>query len=268
MTLWDNWKCHCSSIGILMTEPQLKRDREAGELAQTAKSYLKEVYGEFKYKRRHDFSSRYTDKGNLVENDCITMMSRLDKELYSKNEEQVENEFLIGIPDIYKGPVIRQATKVIDNKASWELRNFLAVIDKPLDRNYWSQVQGYLALTGATEGEVSYCLADCPEILLLEEKRYLLMKMVNSGQAGTEYSPAYMDAAADLERLHKFPDIPIEERRVKFEIERDDTFIKSVYENVKKARKYLAYFEKIHLNGRKPPAPSVDLSTIVLTKIK
>src|ERR1700761_4108293 len=133
---WSKWKLHCSSIGILMTDPQTKKEKEAGELSQTAKSYLKEVYGEFKYGRRYDFRSRYTDKGVLAEQECITMLSRLDKEFYQKNEEERESEYLIGTPDIYKGESIMKAKKIIDNKASWQLRHFLAVIGKPLDAGY------------------------------------------------------------------------------------------------------------------------------------
>lgn len=268
MIQWELWKCHCSSIGILRTEPQTKKEKEAGELSQTAKSYLKGVYGEFKYGRRYDFRSRFTDKGNLVENECITMLSRLDKEVYKKNEEEVENEFLIGTPDIYKGEFIMKADKIIDNKASWMLWNFLTVIGKPLDSGYRAQVQGYMAITGAQEGEVSYCLADCPESVLMEEKRWLLARMVDRGEAGTEYSPAYMDAVRKLEYMHKFGDIPIEERRVKFEVERDDEYIEGIYEAVKKGRKYLADFEKIHLNGRKPRVPAISPSEIILKKIK
>jgi hypothetical protein len=262
---WNTWKCHCSSLGKLMTEPKAG---EKGALSQTAKSYLKEVYGEFKYNRREDFSSRYTEKGNLVEEECITMLSRLDKELYKKNTERVENEFLTGIPDIFKGEQIRAAEYIIDNKAPWSLRTFLTVIDTKLDRDYWSQIQGYFDLTGASKGEVSYCLADCPENILMEEKMKLLNRMVSRLEAVTEFSPAYMEAAAELEYMHRFEDIPLEERRVKFEVERDQSFIDAVHEKVKVARRYLADFEKIHLNGKKSPAPALDVSSIKLTKIK
>jgi hypothetical protein len=39
-----NTLIHCSSIGKLLTEPQLKADKEAGELSKTAKTHLIEVY--------------------------------------------------------------------------------------------------------------------------------------------------------------------------------------------------------------------------------
>jgi hypothetical protein len=253
-----------------MTEP---RSGDKRELSQTAKTYLKEVYGEFKYGRREDFSSKYTEKGNLSEEACITMLSRLDKKLYKKNEERLENAFLTGIPDIFEGELIREAEYIIDNKSSWSLRTFLAVLMEKLDRDYWSQIHGYFDLTGASKGEVSYCLVDCPENILQEEKMWLLNRMVSRLQAATEFSPAYMEAAAELERLHRFDDIPIQERRIKFEVVREQTFIDSVHEKVKKARIWLAEFEAFHLNGHKiistpPPAPAINVESIVLQKIK
>jgi hypothetical protein len=92
--------------------------------------------------------------------------------------------------------------------------------------------------------------------------------MISAQKAATEFSPDYMEAAAELEYMHKFGDIPLEDRRVKFEVARDQHFIDAVHEQVKAARIYLADFERIHLNGRKPPPLAVDLSTIQLTKIK
>src|ERR1700744_1271944 len=189
---WNKWKCHCSSIGILMTEPRSAEEKKKGGLSQTAKSYLKEVYAEFKYGRREDFSSRYTEKGNLTEEACITLLSRLDKQLYVKNEEQLENDYLVGTPDIWLGENILKALYIIDNKSSWSMRTFMSVIDSPVDKNYWSQVQGYMDLTSAPEGEVSYCLEDCPEHLLNEEKRKLLYKMIDRLEAMTEISPSYI----------------------------------------------------------------------------
>lgn len=265
MTDWSKWKCHCSSIGKLMTEP---RSGDKNALSQTAKSYLKEVYGEFKYGRREDFSSKYTEKGNLSEEECITMLSRLDKKLYKKNEERLENDFFTGITDIFEGESIRKAEYIIDNKSSWSLRTFLAVLGDKLDYGYQGQMQGYFDLTGASQGEVSYCLVDCPENILMEEKMRLLNRMVSRLEAATEFSPAYVEAAAELERLHKFGDIPIEERRIKFEVGRDQEFINAVHEKVKKARVWLAEFEILHMNGRKPELTPIKDEEIILTKIK
>lgn len=262
---WSSWKCHCSSIGKLMTNPKLG---DKMELSQTAKTYLKEVYGEFKYGRREDFRSKYTEKGNLSEEECITMLSRLDKKLYKKNEERLENEFLTGIPDIFEGESIRKADYVIDNKSSWSLRTFLSVLGDKLDPGYQDQMNGYFDLTGSSSGEVSYCLVDCPENILQEEKMWLLNRMVSRLEAATEFSPAYLEASARLERLHKFVDIPIEERRIKFEVKRDQLFIDAVHEKVKKARIWLSEFEVLHLNGKKPPMPVIDISSVQLTKIK
>lgn len=269
MTDWSKVKIRCSAIGLIMTEPKSAEDKKAGNLSATAKTYLKKVYAEVKYGRKEDFTSKYTDKGNLAEEDCITLLSRLDKKLYKKNDQRLQNEFLTGELDIYEGEHILKAEYVIDNKASWSLFTFLAVLGEKLDPKYDGQVQGYMALTGAPKGEVSYCLVNTPEEIILEEKKKLLFKMNAAGKAGTEYSPAYVEACLVLEKNMLFNDIAMEDRRIKFEITRDDAYITRVYEMVKKCRLYLAEIEELHLNGRPLPVEEkkeIKAEEIVLIK--
>jgi hypothetical protein len=244
---WTNWKCRCSAIGMIMTPPKLKEDKDAGRLGETAKGYLKQCYVESKYGRTYEISSKYIDKGVLTEADCLKMLSSLDNKEYKKNEERAENEYLTGTPDFYAGPDIRHATYILECKSSWSLFSFIDNLEAKLDKNYIAQINGYFAITGAKEGEVSYCLVDAPESIILDEKKSLLWKM--SHLAATEENPDYIEAAAQLEINMIFPDIPPEHRRVKFEVKRDDEYIKRVYAQVEKCRIYLSEIESLHMSG-------------------
>jgi hypothetical protein len=263
---WSKWLCRCSAIGTLMTEPKLVDDKKAGNLSATAKTYLKEVYAELKYGRREEFTSKYTDKGNATQKDCLTLLCRLDKKLYKENNERLSNAFITGIPDFYDGETIRNAQYLIENKSAWSIHTFLAWIGEEVDKGWAGQTQGYLALTNCKEGEVSVCLVDATPEMILEEKRKLLWKMAD--KAATDLNPEYLEACRELEHAMTFKDIPIEECRIRYPITRDDEFIESVYDKVKKGRLYLAEIESLHMNGRKPSAPAIDIKNIPLIKIK
>jgi hypothetical protein len=262
---WNKWRCRCSAIGIIITEPKSAEDKKAGNLSATAKTYLKKCYVEAKYGRVEDFSSRYTDKGTLSQPDCLQLLSFLDEKPYKENKDQLGNEFLTGEPDFFDGPTIKEATYLIENKSAWSLHTFMANLGEKLDKSWEGQLQGYYDLVPtATGAEVSICLVNCPESIILEEKKRLLWKM----DVVSEDSPEYKEACRVLEFQMKFDDIPHEQRRIKFPVTRDAEFIAAVYDRVKKCRRYLVEIESMHLNGRKPPAPAIDITQIPLIKIK
>ena len=247
MTDWSKWKARCHALGILTTEPKLVKDKEAGNLSEGAKTYLKKVYAETKYNRKKDFTSKYTEKGTETQKDCLTLICRLDKTLYKENEERLSNNYITGILDFYDGDTVETAKYVIENKSAWDIHTFLGYLGEKLDRAWWSQGQGYLDLSGAKEGEISICLVDATDSMILEEKRKLLWKMAD--KAATEYNPEYLEACVELERSMTFPDIPMEHRRIKHPIQRDDTFIEKVYRTVEKCRIYLAELERLHIGS-------------------
>ena len=64
-------------------------------LSKTCKTYLQELAIEEMYGIRKEFSSRYTDKGNLVEDESISLAQEvLDFGLMYKNEEHFNNDYL------------------------------------------------------------------------------------------------------------------------------------------------------------------------------
>ena len=244
---WNQILMRCSSLGALMTEPMSKADKEAGELSKTAKNYLKGIYIREKYGRQKDILTKQMEKGVLVEEESITLLSRVWKRMLYKNEERLNNDFITGLPDIFEGESIHKADSITDIKSSYDLFTFISKIGDPLDKDYYYQLQGYMALSGASKAHIAYCLVNTPEHIIAGEK-YRLLKTMN---VISEESPEYIKEAIKLEKNMIFDDIPKEERVLIFTVERDDTIIKKIYEKVFKARLFLAELEETHLNFNK-----------------
>jgi hypothetical protein len=134
---------------------------------------------------------------------------------------------------------------VPDVKTSWDFETFIENVGKPLNPAYWWQQQGYFDLTGAKEGEVSYCLVNTPDSLIEEEKMRLQRKM----DAVTTESPEYKVAVQKLINNMTFDDMPVLERRLKFSVKRDDNAIQTIHDTVPKCRDYLFELQEMHLLG-------------------
>jgi len=241
---WNEVLIRCSSIGNLMTEPKEKAAKDAGELSKTAKSHLKKVYAKEKYGREQDIITKQMQKGTEVEEESITLLSRVLKKMLYKNDQRLNNEYITGLPDIYEGESIHNAEEITDIKSSYDLFTFLPNIGEPLDRDYYYQLQGYMALSGAKRACIAYCLVDTPEHIINSEK-YRLFKSMNFI---SEESPEFYREALKIEKGMTFGDIPKEERVLLFPVERDEEAITKIYDKVAKARIFLAEFEQAHLN--------------------
>jgi hypothetical protein len=228
----------CSSVSKLMIEPKTKADKEAGLLSESTKSYLVDVYVSAMYGRKKEFSNKYVEKGLMVEEDSITLYSRIKKEFFQKNEQLLQNNYLKGTPDLFVGKSIKKAQVIIDIKSSWDIFTYFATHTKNINRDYWWQLQGYMALTGASSARLAYCLLDTPDMLISDEKRKLMYKM----GAVTNESPEYLEACKELDLSLKYEDIPLDHRLNEFYIERDDAAIESLYNKVELAREYLINF--------------------------
>lgn len=244
---WNEVLIRCSSLGALMTEPKENAAKDAGELSKTAKTHLKKVYASVKYGRVQDINTKQMQKGTEVEEESITLLSRVLKKMLTKNDERLSNDFITGLPDIFDGPSIKEANSVTDIKSSYDLFTFLPNIGEPLDKDYYWQLQGYMALTGAKSACIAYCLVNTPDHIIQGEK-YRLLKTMN---VISEESPEFITEALKIEKNMTFDDIPKEERVLLFSVQRNDDDISKAYAKVEKAREYLAQFEKDHLNFNK-----------------
>lgn len=262
MTDWSKTKFRASSWGNLMTEP---RSKSEGQLSKTCQKELIKIYNWVKYGRKKQVVTRQMIKGIKCEPAAITLFSRVEKKLFVKNEIQLENDTKTGHPDIFEGESIRTATEIHDIKNSWELDTFSPKAVEELDATYDYQIQTYFDLVPtAKQGSIAYCLVDAPDELIQDELKRLQFDM----NIIWDQDPAYLVAAAEIVKNMTFGDIPFEECVIKIPVARDEAKIAKMNEKVPLLRDWLAWFDKVRMNGRKPPIPTLNLNDIPLIKIK
>jgi len=244
---WNIVTFRASSWGNLLTEPQSKEDKLAGKLSVTCQKELIKIYNLLRYGRKYDVFTKQMEKGTIGEPESILLLSTVDKKLYLKNEEQLENEWFTGHPDIFEGETIRKATAVHDIKSRWSLESFMPKLIETIDPSEKAQMNVYFDLTGATSGCIVNTLIDCPATLLEGEKYALLRRL----DVATEEAPAFKKEYKQLVKNLTFGDIDPRERIIKQPITRDDELIEKMKAKVPRLREWLADFEKKHLSQYK-----------------
>lgn len=222
----DDILFRCSSLGHLMTEPRSKSE----SLSETTKTHLVDVFVSNKYGRNTDVVNKYTTKGMMVEEDSLTLYSRFKKEIFFKNESHFSNEFIKGTPDI-----VTKHGMVIDVKSSWNIYTFFRNNATSLNKMYYWQLQGYMALTDCKVSTLAYCLVNTPDMLIQDEKRRLQYKM----GVIDDSNKTFEEACQDLDKLMVYDDIPLSEKVIEIEIKRNDSDIERLYQRVKDCREYM-----------------------------
>lgn len=241
----------CSKLGDICT------NLESNELTKGHITFVKKLHRELKYGRTRDLKTKEIEKGRQQEQDAVTLLSRLKGVMLRTNTERITNSFLSGTPDIYIGESIKKAIKGYDTKCPWSLGTFPFPGDK-LDSNYYFQNMGYMALTGARSWTTAYCLVNAPGYLITTEKYYLSRAMGDPLSTDDEFvrrcveiernmifdmgqfrkdNPGYEFHSTEWEH-----DIPMKERLIEFEVERDDNVIDKMYSRIKQCRLKLAEF--------------------------
>lgn len=190
------FKIRCSAIGQIMANSRTK-----GQLSKTALTYVDQWLKEQIYNRRKDIYSKYLEKGLTVEDESIEFIANnLDYGFLVKNEEYFENDFLTGTPDV----IIKD--EVIDLKNSWDCFTFPLLANNLPNKDYFYQLQGYMALTGKPKAKLIYTLMSTPE-----------------------------DLGND-----NYDDIDAKYRIKVFEVERDEEVIAKIKERVEEIRQYIS----------------------------
>jgi hypothetical protein len=214
-------KIRCSSLGKIMTAPRSKSE----VLSQTAKTYIEELAKEHLFGIKKVFKSRYTDKGNEVEEQAIELTEDvLGFEFLTKNEKYFENDYIKGTPDVITTSLI------IDVKSSWSGETFpFFEIELP-NKDYYYQVMGYMWLTGKQNALISYCLVNTPEEIVNDEIR-------RTSWGKYEIEPSE-ETIRDVQSVHNFNHIP-KDRRVKaFHVEYNEGVINEMKTRIEECRKY------------------------------
>lgn len=247
-------KIRCSSIGKVMTN-----GRGKDTMGATCTSYLHQLYLENKYNRKKDFTSREMEKGIRMEEQAITLLALQKRYNFKKNSERLSNDFLTGEPDIFIGDSIQAVEEGFDTKCAWSVWT----MPDELDKMYYWQNMGYMALTGAKKWTTAYCLVNAPADMIINEKN----RMWYALGCPDDTNPKYLDKRREIEKnmifdialfMEKNPhfdfdideweyDIPAEERIIEFTVDRDEEAIEAIYQRIRDCRAYMTdkYGKKI-----------------------
>jgi hypothetical protein len=217
----NTFKVRCSALGKIMTSPRSKSEI----LSQTAKTYVEEQVLQAKYGIVKTFNSRYTDKGNLVEDESIKLASDvLDLGFILKNDEHFSNDWVMGTPDVNTNDIL------LDVKSSWDATTFPFFATEIPTKDYYYQLQGYMWLTGKQKSLLVYCLVNTPLDMVQDE--------IRRAHWNANLLEESLDLIDEVQKRHNFDHIP-DNRRVKvFEVERDDEVIEQIKERVELCREY------------------------------
>lgn len=245
----------CSSLGHLMVEPKSKSET----LSETTKTHLVDVTVSAKYNRHREIHAKQLDKGNETEEDSITVLSRITKKFFKKNEQHLSNEFIKGTPDLFEGESIQNATHIRDTKSSWDAYSFFRAKNKELEKNYYWQGQGYMWLTGAKHCSIDYVLNNTPWGLIESELRkesynhvdnetpaWIEAQIISNHVYDEKTFKNYCDFRGISESkeyvntvIKGFVEIPLKERHFNFEFERNDSDLERLKNRIIQSREYI-----------------------------
>jgi hypothetical protein len=187
----NDFRFRCSSLGLIMTDPlsideqhvteeiaaiQKKKSRTDEEkavlqaakdksLSAGAKTFLETLAKEFVYNYHETVSTKYMDKGLIVEDQAIELYNSVFFTDHRKNTVRLSDEHITGECDI-----IVPGVKGIDIKSSWSKTTFPATAEAGADKLYEWQCRGYMKLWDVPEWDVAYCLVNTPDELVRFEQ--------------------------------------------------------------------------------------------------
>ena len=153
-------RIRASSLGKIMTDPKGKDEL----LSVGAKTYIRKLAKEFVYGYEEKITSKYMDKGILMEDESIKLYNSVFFTGHTKNTERKTNDWLTGECDIFTG------NKIIDIKTSWSLATFPCIGDEGIDKDYEWQLRAYMMLWNTGHAELAYCMVSTPDDLIKYEQ--------------------------------------------------------------------------------------------------
>lgn len=214
----EKFKIRCSAIGQIMTK--------SGKFTKGVEAYCDNWILERIYNRKKEFANKYTEKGNIVEDESLDFVSiQLGYGFLFKNQQYFEDDYMTGTPDI----ITKDHT--LDVKNSWDCFTFPLLANELPEDNYDWQGQGYMNLAGKDLHKVVYVLSDTPKHLIEKEAFFYCR---NNG-----YEDHDDDIYNMFENKLTYPNIDPKLRIRVFEVPRDDRAIQSVRDRVDECREYI-----------------------------
>lgn len=191
-----------------MTEAKSKDE----PLSVGAKTEIECMAKEFLYGYTRQFSSKYTEKGTMVEPDSLALYNSVMFTNFEKNTVRKTNDWVTGECDIFTG------SKIIDLKSSWSIETFPATIASGRDKDYEWQLRTYMWLWDVDEAEIAYCLVNTPEELIGYEREEI----------------HFVDEIADVLRVTRVPYIRDQsmEDRIKFKVEAANVYLNQIVRQI------------------------------------
>jgi hypothetical protein len=219
-----DFKIRCSAIGKIMTDPRSKSEA----LSETTKTYCKQWLTERVYDRRIEVTSKQMDKGTTMEGAAIDFAANIVEPgaLWFKNEEKFSDAYMAGTPDVLT------ETHVYDIKCPWSFATFPMFEAELPSKDYYWQLQGYMALTGRQSAAILYVLTDAPEHILNDEARKLSYQR---GLGGNTDETIY-----EIRHLLTYPDVADGLKFKRFDVARDEEAIEKIRQRVSLCREYIA----------------------------
>ena len=232
-----------------------KLKKGVDELPTGAITKLEEIFNDVFWLRKKLLYNKYLEKGIMVEEDALQLLSDVDGVSYWKNDEYLETEYSKGIPD-------NMLNRIRDTKSNYEFDTFQKA---ELTSLYSWQIKDYTLM--AIElghdiertGELCYCLVNSPWHRIEAERKSLFYSM----GMPEEHEERWIEAASQLERNHifdierfreEFPNvdlvnslwrnIPKHMRVKKFEITLEDEDIEHIKRRSKMAKEWLLQREQ------------------------
>jgi hypothetical protein len=188
--------------------------RKKGELSETTKSLCYQIIAR-EIGALKQWTSRYIEKGVIMEEESIAYINKVLGTNYEKNYISYDGGTITGTPDIITDD------EVIDIKNSFEVETHLKNITQDeLPKQYYYQLQSYMALTNRDKSKVLYVLMPTPEYLIEKQARAL------------EYKYQDYDKALETLKLTNevIASLPNEFRVVEYSIVRDENFLQQFNE--------------------------------------
>lgn len=200
----------CSSLSEIMTDPVTKAAKEAGELSQGAKSAVHRLvrYHLFNYSQPQ-IKGKEIQKGIMQEATAIDLLSVVTGEMYTKNEERRNNQWISGECDVLG------VDHGSDVKCPWSLETFPLTSEEAramaVKAGYHMQAAGYMMLWNQPKWSISYVMVDTP----------------------TELIPPWEDAGP-----HDLAGIPLSHRITQVNFERDLALEEKIKAKCEAAQRY------------------------------
>ena len=200
-------------------------------LGKTGETYCQNWLKEQLYGRKIEFTSKYTDKGNIVEDNSLDFIAdKLGYGLLIKNEKYFENPFITGTPDAIL------TDHIIDVKNSWDFTTFPLFEDGIPNSDYFFQAQCYMELGGKDNYKLIYCLSDTPMNLIEKEAFYWGR---NNG-----YEQLDQDVLDKFIKKMTYADVKDSLKLKVYDIKKDDSVIQKIAERVLECREYIEFLKK------------------------